>query len=51
MKRQLYHDSVLPSGEAVARSLELMLESFDRPDLGEALRARAEKRPPRFPTE
>jgi enoyl-CoA hydratase/carnithine racemase len=51
MKRQLYHDSVLPSGEAVVRSLELMLESFDRPDLGEALRARAEKRPPRFPTE
>jgi enoyl-CoA hydratase/carnithine racemase len=51
MKRQLYSDSGLPSDEAVRRSVELMLESFTRPDLSEALQARAANRPPRFAAE
>jgi enoyl-CoA hydratase/carnithine racemase len=51
MKRQLYGDAVLPWDEAVGRSVELMRESLARPDLSEALQARAAKRPPRFATE
>lgn len=49
MKRQLYRDSVLPVEEAVRTSVELMLESFTRSELAEALSARRDKRPPRFP--
>jgi enoyl-CoA hydratase/carnithine racemase len=51
IKHQLYQDSTMTAEQAVARSVELMLESFTRPDLTEALEARAAKRPPRFATE
>lgn len=46
MKQQLR-----PAGveEHFAESMSLMLESFTRPDLAEALAARAEGRPPAFP--
>lgn len=48
MKAQLLADQHGPLHEAVDRSRELMLNSFEWPDLPEALTARAERRPPRF---
>ncbi|MDP1876156.1 MAG: enoyl-CoA hydratase-related protein [Actinomycetota bacterium] len=36
--------------EALASSLEHMRAAFNRPDLGEAIAARLEKRPPQFPS-
>jgi enoyl-CoA hydratase/carnithine racemase len=51
MKRQLYGDSILSYQEAVEHSVGPMRESLARPDLSEALRARAAKRAPRFATE
>ena len=47
-KEQVYADLELGSDEALTRALALMDESFDGHDLGEALAARADKRPPRF---
>ena len=49
MKEQIYADLNRPFAPGLERSLELMRESFGRPDLAEAVAARAEKRPPAFP--
>ena len=49
IKEQVYADPDLPREAALQRAIDLMLQSFGWPDLGEALRARSEKRPPRFP--
>ena len=47
IKQQLRDD---PTRDvAFHRSLELMVESFEAPDLAEAIRARTERRPPAFP--
>jgi enoyl-CoA hydratase/carnithine racemase len=49
MKQQIYADPDLPRDAALQRAIDLMLQSFTWPDLAEAMRARAEKRAPRFP--
>jgi len=49
MKQQIYADLHRPLGDAMEHSLEAMRQSFDRPDLGEAITARAGRRPPVFP--
>lgn len=49
MKQQIYADLHRPFADALQRSLELMWESFEAPDLAEAIAARAEGRPPVFP--
>lgn len=49
MKRQLDAADQLSLRESMAESLALMSASFRQPDLGEALVAKSEKRPPRFP--
>ena len=49
MKRQLLHAMSQDLGTAVDQSLTEMAASFQRPDLAEALTARAEQRPPQFP--
>jgi enoyl-CoA hydratase/carnithine racemase len=49
MKTQLYTDVLLSADEASGRSVDLMLDSFTRGELTEALAARAEKRPAQFP--
>ena len=46
IKGQLRHDAAAAWGPSMERTLGLMHESFARPELGEALRARAERRPP-----
>jgi 2-(1,2-epoxy-1,2-dihydrophenyl)acetyl-CoA isomerase len=51
MKQQLYMDAVLSVQEATTRSVDLMVESFSRPELAEALAARAAKRAPQFPSD
>jgi enoyl-CoA hydratase/carnithine racemase len=48
MKAQVYADIARDRATALADTLERMHESIRRPDLAEALRARAEERPPRF---
>lgn len=49
IKKQLYEDPDLPREEALKRAVHLMRESFEWPDLTEAMSARGEKRPPAFP--
>jgi enoyl-CoA hydratase/carnithine racemase len=48
IRRQIYGDLDRSRPEAVALSVELMLESFKGADLAEAMAAHQEKRPPRF---
>jgi enoyl-CoA hydratase/carnithine racemase len=48
MKRQVYQDTGESLARANERSFELMLESFDRPDLKEGVDSFLQKRPPRF---
>lgn len=48
MKAQLYGDASRTLAESVARSQDLMAESFTWPDLPEAVAAHADGRPPRF---
>jgi enoyl-CoA hydratase/carnithine racemase len=48
IKSQLYADQSFPLDDALADSLRRMDASFDRPDLAEALKARSDKRAPRF---
>ena len=49
IKRQVYQAWMEPLSEAFEKSLQLMLESFGRPDLGEGVQAFVKKRPPKFP--
>lgn len=49
MKRQLDDADRLSLRDSMAESLTLMAASFRQPDLAEALVAKSEKRPPRFP--
>ena len=48
MKRQIYQDMTESLAHANERSVELMLESFGRPDLKEGVDSFMQKRPPRF---
>ncbi|HSK95438.1 MAG TPA: enoyl-CoA hydratase-related protein [Euzebyales bacterium] len=48
IKAQVYADAERDRATALADTLERMRDSIRRPDLAEALRARAEERPPRF---
>jgi enoyl-CoA hydratase/carnithine racemase len=48
IKRQLFAAQRQTLDEALMESLRLMGEAFTRADLGEALRAKLEKRPPQF---
>jgi len=48
IKLQLLNAQMQTLDEALVDSLRLMGEAFTRPDLGEALRAKLEKRPPQF---
>ena len=49
IKRQLYQDWTNELGPAERTSIQLMLESFGRPDFREGVLSFLEKRPPRFP--
>jgi enoyl-CoA hydratase/carnithine racemase len=49
MKRQLWTDSVGTLDEAWRRTEQLMLASFQRPDLAEGVASYLERRPPAFP--
>ncbi len=49
IKEQLLAADTQRLDEAVELSLAEMRRSFDRPDLGEAIAARTDKRPPHFP--
>ena len=48
MKRQLYRDQMASLGEAHRNAVDLMVESFGRPDFKEGVDSFVEKRPPRF---
>ncbi len=48
MKKQVWERLAGPYGEAEAESVQLMVESFDRPDFKEGVDAFLAKRPPRF---
>jgi enoyl-CoA hydratase/carnithine racemase len=48
IKAQIYADAARDRATALSDTLERMYGSIKRPDLPEALRARAEQRPPRF---
>jgi enoyl-CoA hydratase/carnithine racemase len=48
IKAQVYADAARDRTSALADTLERMRDSITRPDLAEAMRARAEERPPRF---
>ena len=50
MKRQLLDADSLTLAESVKASLVDMSQAFELPDLAEAMRARAEKRAPQFPS-
>jgi enoyl-CoA hydratase/carnithine racemase len=49
MKRQVYTRLHSELGPAFEESVELMVESFGRPDFKEGVQSYLEKRPPRFP--
>ena len=48
MKRQVYEQWTQSLGPAEREAIELMLESFNRPDFKEGVGAFLEKRPPKF---
>ena len=48
MKRQVYTRLLSDLGPAMDESIQLMVESFDRPDFKEGVRSFLEKRAPRF---
>jgi enoyl-CoA hydratase/carnithine racemase len=48
MKREIYHHLTASLADAHAEAVELMLESFGRPDFKEGVQSFLEKRPPRF---
>jgi enoyl-CoA hydratase/carnithine racemase len=49
MKRQVYRDLNQTLGQAQDQALELMKESFTRPDFAEGVKSFLERRPPEFP--
>jgi enoyl-CoA hydratase/carnithine racemase len=49
MKRQVYRDLNQTLGQAQDQALELMRESFTRPDFAEGVKSFLERRPPDFP--
>lgn len=49
MKRQVYQGLSAELADAHAEAVQLMLESFGRPDFREGVNSFLEKRPPRFP--
>jgi enoyl-CoA hydratase/carnithine racemase len=49
MKRQVYRDLNQTLGQSQAEALELMRESFKRPDFKEGVQSFLERRPPNFP--
>ncbi len=48
MKRQVYQQLTRELGPSEREAVELMVESFDRPDFREGVRSFLEKRPPKF---
>jgi enoyl-CoA hydratase/carnithine racemase len=48
MKRQIYQDLSAELGPAHQKAVQLMLDSFGRPDFKEGVQSFLEKRPPRF---
>jgi len=48
MKRQVYQQLTRELGPSEKEAVELMVESFDRPDFKEGVTSFMEKRPPRF---
>ena len=49
MKRQVYTELHAGLGAAERKAIELMRESFDRPDFAEGVKSFLERRPPEFP--
>jgi enoyl-CoA hydratase/carnithine racemase len=49
MKRQVYTRLTAELGPSLEESIQLMLESFRRPDFPEGVNSYLEKRPPKFP--
>ena len=49
MKRQVYRDLNQTLGQAQDQAVELMKESFTRPDFAEGVKSFLERRPPDFP--
>jgi enoyl-CoA hydratase/carnithine racemase len=49
MKRQVYQQLSRELGPSEREAVELMVESFGRPDFKEGVVSFLEKRPPRFP--
>jgi enoyl-CoA hydratase/carnithine racemase len=49
MKRQVYRDLNQTLGQAQSEAVELMKESFKRPDFQEGVKSFLERRPPEFP--
>jgi enoyl-CoA hydratase/carnithine racemase len=48
MKRQVWQHLTESLGHAEKQAIQLMIESFDRPDFREGVMSFLEKRPPRF---
>ncbi len=48
MKRQVYQQLTRELGPSEKEAIQLMVESFDRPDFREGVSSFLEKRPPRF---
>lgn len=49
IKRQIYQHWTKPIGQAESESIDLMLQSFQRPDFGEGVQSFLERRNPKFP--
>jgi enoyl-CoA hydratase/carnithine racemase len=48
MKRQVYQQLTRTLGPSEKEAIQLMIESFDRPDFREGVKSFLEKRPPKF---